>query len=365
MEVKGKDKTEKENPVCGEDLSETKTSSSASKWIFVVNISTRGVDYPTGPVKIVANHKVVINEKDYEASTAQQYVKKRPHVSIDDSLPPVTEGDSTTFTVSGGCSEINQSVSVTVASGAGGSESSTTINCDNNNTWKWEVPTSEDRSTFPTGDITITAFQNSGAVTIPPNTSPETLKSPEKTLVIQRMPRVGMDGNLSSISVASDGGNASSYTISGKCTEKNSSDSVIVQVGGTVTSDVSCSSSEYSLSGSCRETGKTNMPVWAEEGRSTTTTTCTSEGTFSLTHASCTQGDKNITVLAGGLLRKTDCSSSGTWTVSNLDVSDKKLFPTGIVSIRVYHLSAISISTKGVLVTSGSENGQKDAPCYY
>ena len=355
-------KTKTKKPVCGKDLNGLK---SASKWIFEVDISKRD-DYPSGPVKIVANHKLDVSGTDYEAPTAERYVKKMPHVSIDDSLGAVTEGNDANFTVSGTCSEVGQPVDVTVASHGGGSENSEPT-CVIKGKWSWIVPTGASRATFPTGDITITAFQNSGDVTIPPNTSPETLKSPEKTLVIQRMPRAVVGSNLNNISVAS-GGNASSYTISGKCTETGSSNSVIVQVGG-ITSSVSCSDGAdgadggtYSLlNGTCRETGEDDMPVWAEEGRSITTTACSSGGSFSLSGASCTQIGENITVLAGGLLRRTNCTADdagGTWTV-DLDVSDKKLFPTGIVPIRVYHLSATSLSTKGVLVTSDSGTVKK------
>ena len=191
----------------------TASCTSSGKWSVTKEITGFG----TGSVTITASHEKDVKGTTFSATSATQSVNRLPYVTI--SASDITAGNDGTFTVSGTCSESDQNVSVTVSgTGTGsGSETKSDISCDSGK-WTWDVSLGSDRTKFPTGAVTITADQSSSS----------SLNAPQESATVNRKPIVTID--MTAVGEITEA-KASTYAISGTCTESGQPVTVTVTQG--------------------------------------------------------------------------------------------------------------------------------------
>ena len=145
-----------------------------------------------------------------------------PLVTLADSLPPITEENAKTYPLSGTCTEVGATVSVSVVTKSLAVNNPTSqigsATCDNSGKWSVQVDLSN-RANFPTGLAEVTAEHQKGDLTS------------QATKSLSKMPHVTVivpDGGFAEIGDS----NVKAYLLSGGCSEEGVDVEVKVQASG-------------------------------------------------------------------------------------------------------------------------------------
>ncbi|MCY4644886.1 MAG: hypothetical protein OXB88_09735 [Bacteriovoracales bacterium] len=242
----------------------------------------------------------------------------------------ITVGNEANYTVSGTCVVGAGSIVLTVSSGRRVLTTSGKMRCTGTGQWIYP-PRDVSRFLYPMGKLVLKATQtnavgkeHSATKTITKETSPATV-----TVLT-----IAISDDITST-------NQSHYSVSGRCT--TGVGNVNVSVGGVTGSSACSSSGTWSVAGldvSGLNDGRVRITA-TQNGRSVnksvnkratlaTATVLTitipdeitsmNQSRYSVS-GTCTTGAGNVSVSVGGVTGSSACTSSGTWSVTGLDVS--------------------------------------------